>query len=252
MPFRPLVLCYHAVTERWQDPLAVPPSAFERQLRLLLRARLEPVDIDGVLANRRRTFHVTFDDAYRSVAPVVPLLERLGVPVTIFACTDLAQRGDAMAVPELDGRAGPHPEELLTMRWEALAELAGRGVEIGSHTASHPHLPALSDDELRRELAGSRERVEARLGRPCRFLSYPFGEEDARVQAAAKAAGYVAAFTLRGDFGSPPPHALPRVDIYRADGPARFALKASPVGPVALTGLRRLRRRSAGLAARRA
>jgi peptidoglycan/xylan/chitin deacetylase (PgdA/CDA1 family) len=239
--FRPLVLCYHAVTDRWDDQLAIPPRVLERQLRLLLAARLEPVAMQDVLRNRRRTFHVSFDDAYRSVAAVVPVLERLGIPVTIFVCTDLALDGGPMAVPELRGRAGEHPDELLTMRWGTLAELGARGVEVGSHTASHPHLRALDDAELRRELADSRQRVEAEIGRPCRFLSYPFGEEDARVQAAARAAGYTAAFTLRGDFRDPPRHALPRVDVYRADGRARFALKASPVGPAALTVLRRLR-----------
>lgn len=241
VPFRPLVLCYHAVTDAWQDPLAVSPPAFERQLRLLLRAGLRPVSGDGVLANRRRTFHVTFDDAYRSVAAVVPVMERLGTPATVFVCTDLAADGAALAVPELRGRAGRHPEALLTLPWAALAELAERGVEIGSHSASHPHLPTLSDAALRRELATSREVIESELHRPCRLLSYPYGEEDARVQAAARNAGYAAAFTLRGDFRSPARHALPRVDVYRRDHLVRFGLKASPVGPTVLTGLRRAR-----------
>jgi peptidoglycan/xylan/chitin deacetylase (PgdA/CDA1 family) len=245
MAFRPVVLCYHAVTDRWDDQLAVSPQDLERQLRLLLAARLRPVTAEDVLRNRRRTFHVTFDDAYRSVAPVVPVLERLGVPVTIFVCTDLARVGGPMAVPELKGHAGKHPEELCTMDWDALADLAARGVEIGSHTASHPHLPVLSDAELRRELADSRQEIEARLQRRCRFLSYPFGEEDARVRSAAKEAGYTAAYVLRGDFHAPSPLALPRVDVYRADGPARFAVKASPLGPAALTALRRVRARRA-------
>lgn len=243
MAFGPVVLCYHAVTERWDDALAISPDTLERQLRLLLAARYRPIRAEDVLRNRRRTFHVTFDDAYRSVAEVMPVLERLSIPATIFVCTDLARSGSPMAVPELRGRANEYPEELCTMDWDALAALSSRGVEIGSHTVSHPHLPALSDAELERELSESREQIEARLGRPCEFLSYPFGEEDARVRAAAKAAGYTAAYGLRGDFRSPSPLALPRVDIYRADGVARFALKASPLGPPALTALRRSRAR---------
>jgi peptidoglycan/xylan/chitin deacetylase (PgdA/CDA1 family) len=83
------------------------------------------------------------------------------------------------------------------MPWATLPELASRGVEIGSHSVSHPHLPQLTDAELRRELVDSREQIEAEVGRPCRFLAYPYGDDDARVHAAARNAGYRAAYTLR-------------------------------------------------------
>jgi peptidoglycan/xylan/chitin deacetylase (PgdA/CDA1 family) len=245
MSFRPLVLCYHAVSDRWTDPLAVGPAVFEKQLRLLLRAGLRPVDAGGVLAGRRRTLHVTFDDAYRNVASAVPILERLRVHATVFACSGYARDGRILDVPELRDRRGRHPEELETMAWDALRELAARGVEIGSHTVSHAHLPQLSDEELARELAESRQHIEAELGRPCRFLSYPYGEDDARVHAAARAAGYTGAYTLRRKGADVNVHALPRVDVYRPDGTARFLVKASPLYGPATSLLDCLRRRRA-------
>ena len=64
------------------------------------------------------------------------------------------------------------------MTWDELRALAERGVEIGSHTLTHPHLPLLSDEELLRELGDSREQFEAELNRPCRYLAYPYGEND--------------------------------------------------------------------------
>jgi peptidoglycan/xylan/chitin deacetylase (PgdA/CDA1 family) len=229
VPFRPLVLCYHAVSEGWDDPLSIAPATLERQLRAVLRAGFEPVSADGVLGNRRRTFHVTFDDAYTSVEDALPVLDRLGVRATVFACSAYAADGAPLLIPELRERTAGRPEVLATMPWPQLRELAAHGVEIGSHTISHAHLPRLSDAELARELRESRERLEDELGRPCRYLAYPFGEDDGRVHAAARDAGYSAAYTLSGPARPIDLHALPRVDVYRGDGNARFAAKISPL-----------------------
>jgi peptidoglycan/xylan/chitin deacetylase (PgdA/CDA1 family) len=128
------------------------------------------------------------------------------------------------------------------MAFPQLRELAARGVEIGSHTVTHAHLPQLSDAKLRREMRESRERLEDELGRPCRYLAYPFGEDDARVHAAARDAGYSAAYTLSGPRRPVDLHALPRVDVYRADGRARFAAKVSPLHGPLQAALARARR----------
>jgi peptidoglycan/xylan/chitin deacetylase (PgdA/CDA1 family) len=101
------------------------------------------------------------------------------------------------------------------------------GVEIGSHTVSHPHLTRLSDAELQRELGESKQRLEDELAAPCRFLAYPYGEHDERVRAAARAAGYAGAFALRAGDGDT--FAIPRIDLYRSDGRRRVALKTSAV-----------------------
>lgn len=221
----PLVLCYHAVSETWQHRLSIPAPAVERQVRQLLARRFRPARAADVAGGRGRLLHVTFDDAYRSVANALPALERLGVPVTVFACSGLV--GRPVAIPELAAEAAASPAELATMDWDELAALAERDVEIGSHTVSHPHLPQLDDSELRRELVDSRVELEDRLGRPCRYLAYPFGHEDERVQGAAQAAGYDAAFALPGDESRPNRFALARVGVYPRDGTLRLALKTT-------------------------
>jgi peptidoglycan/xylan/chitin deacetylase (PgdA/CDA1 family) len=227
---RPLVLCYHAVSARWEDPLAVPLDALERQLRGLLARRYRPVGPAEAVTGSGRLMHVTFDDAFRSVATAVPALRRLGVPATVFACPGFADGDGIFNIPELAPLLPEHAEHLSTMNWAQLRELVESGVEVGSHTVTHPHLTKLADAELQRELQESRERLEDELGARCRFLAYPFGEEDARVRAVARSSGYDAAFALPGNQASADPYAVPRVGIWRKDGSLRAALKTSAAG----------------------
>jgi peptidoglycan/xylan/chitin deacetylase (PgdA/CDA1 family) len=203
---RSLVLCYHAVSPTWEHRLCIHPDLLLRQVRAL---------------SRFWKVHVTFDDAFRSAATVFPALERLGVSVQIFVCTRFALVGAPLTIPEL---AGDDPHELATMDWDELREHAARGIGVGSHTVSHARLPTLSGDELRRELNESKEEVEERLRRSCDDLAYPYGEHDARVRAAARAAGYGRAHALRGLRSDA--HATPRLDLYRRHSVPRTLLLA--------------------------
>ena len=221
---RPLVLCYHAVSGAWPDELAIPPAVLLVQVRRLLGKGVRPGTAEDVLAGRP-ALHVTFDDAYRNIGSVLDDLTRLGVPVTIFACSAFAEDARPFVVPELTERVRGFEDEVRTMAWDEIRDWTSKGVEFGSHTVSHPHLTRLGDSELEAELATSKERLEAELGRPCRFLAYPYGEHDARVRRAARSAGYEGAFALRADDGDP--FAIPRVDLYRSDGRLRVALKTS-------------------------
>lgn len=239
---KPLVLCYHSVSDEWSHALAVTRSSFERQLSSLLRRRYRPLGAERVLDGPRRTFHVTFDDAYADLlANGIPVLERLRIPATVFAATTFADEGLPLAVPELAEEARANPERLRTMNWDELGELAQRGFTIGSHTLTHAHLTSLSDGELDRELRDSRARVESRLGRPCTLFAYPYGEHDARVQAAARRAGYGAAFGLGQGVSRDNRYALPRADLYRRDSLFRATLKTSFVKPYGSALLARLR-----------
>jgi peptidoglycan/xylan/chitin deacetylase (PgdA/CDA1 family) len=223
----PLVLCYHAITDGWNHALALPPDAFEQQLENFLRRGFRPATAADVLDGTGRPLHVTFDDAFVSVERAVPVLERLGIPATVFACPGFADEGRPLDVRELAADADALPKELATMRWDGLGELIERGLEVGSHTVSHVHLTSLGEYELRCELGESRSRLEDGLRRPCRFLAYPYGEHDERVRRAARAAGYEAAFALPGRPRPRDRYAVPRVGIWRGDGPLRVALKTS-------------------------
>jgi peptidoglycan/xylan/chitin deacetylase (PgdA/CDA1 family) len=107
------------------------------------------------------------------------------------------------------------------MSWDEIRRLAGDGlVTIGAHSIDHFALSGLCRDELARQVAGSKARVEEEIGRPCRHFSYPFGNSDAvgpREIAQAAAAGFSTAVTTRRgvvfDHHRVRPLALPRIAL---------------------------------------
>jgi peptidoglycan/xylan/chitin deacetylase (PgdA/CDA1 family) len=211
---------YHAVSDVLDDPLAVRVSDFDRQLSDLVEAGYHGATARQILERPGdgRLLHVTFDDAYASVRNALPTLRRLGVPATIFVCTDYAEDGRPLAIPELD-RVDAR-DELRTLTWDELRELADDElIDVGSHTKTHVHLPQAGDSELHEELGESRHAIEDHLGRPSPFIAYPFGEEDARVREATRRAGYLAAFGAPGTSLRLDQYSLPRTGLWR-DEPA--------------------------------
>jgi peptidoglycan/xylan/chitin deacetylase (PgdA/CDA1 family) len=228
-----LVLCYHAISDTWPAPLALPADALEEQLGTLVARGYRGTTFTRALTEppEGRTLAVTFDDAYRStIERALPVLSRLGLTATVFVPTNFVGAARPMSWPGIDQwLGGPHEPELACMDLDELRVLAETGWEIGSHTRSHPRLPELSPEQLAAELAGSRARLEELLGTPCRSLAYPYGVTSRAVSQATERAGYAAAGALQ-------PYQLrygrftwPRAGIYRGDSARRFALKVSPL-----------------------
>jgi peptidoglycan/xylan/chitin deacetylase (PgdA/CDA1 family) len=249
-----LILCYHAVSDDWASPLAVTRRMLERQLGSLVKRGYRGVTFEQVVSGQceHRAVAVTFDDAYRStLTRAAPVLASFGLPGTVFVPTDYVERSEPMCWAGLDGwRDTPYAEELICLTWDELAALRDAGWEIGSHTRSHPRLSRLADGRLREELSESRRALVDRFGQ-CTSLALPYGDGDARVVAAATAAGYdaIAGLPRPGASGA---SGSPRVGVYRADGMLRFRLKvaratrrvgASALGrPLATVAARRGRR----------
>ena len=224
--FRPLVLMYHAVSDEWDDPLAVRLGELEQQLRRLVDRGFRGATAAEVVrgARNRRLLHVTFDDGFRSVENAVPVLEQLELPATIFACSDLAGEGLPLRVSELEH--GTSLEERLTLTWDRFRELTKSGlVAVGSHTQSHAHLTRLPDEDLARELQGSKEAIEAELQQPCEVIAYPYGEHDPRVRQAAAAAGYAAGFAAPGRSLRFDVLQIPRTGLWRSESSRRWEAK---------------------------
>ncbi len=83
------------------------------------------------------------------------------------------------------------------MDWNQILKLQAQGIEFGSHTINHRHLPALSPAEAATELLQSRLTLEQRLERPVRSLAYPFGQYEPWLQHLVGACGYLDAVTTR-------------------------------------------------------
>ena len=228
-----LVLCYHALSPDWPAALSMPPDAFERQLTHLKDRGYVGATVTRGLSDppAERVVVVTFDDAYRSVLELArPILDRLGLPATVYVPTVWPGREEPMRWPGVDRwLGGPHEHEMRCMGWDDLRGLADAGWEIGSHTRTHPRLPELDDAPLDDELAGSRADCEERMARPCESIAYPYGAVDERVVEAAGRAGYRYAVTLPRALHDPRPLHWPRVGLYNADAAWQWRLKVSPV-----------------------
>jgi peptidoglycan/xylan/chitin deacetylase (PgdA/CDA1 family) len=237
-----IVLCYHSVSPTWEAELSTTPERFERQIAQLTARGYRGATFTEAVSSpsRGRTAVITFDDAYRSVLELArPILDRFGLPATVFAPTDSVDTDELPCWPGVDHwLGGPHERELTPMSWAELRSLAEAGWEIGSHTCSHPHLTLLDDDALEDELARSKASCEHHLAGPCTSLAYPYGDVDARVVAAAARVGYSAAAALPRRLHSRDVLEWPRVGVYRVDDDLRFRLKVSPA-------IRRLRRSEA-------
>lgn len=191
-----LVLLYHRVAASTADPwsLCVHPDRFAEHMDVLARSgRVVPLAdlVAAVTAGRRRTrsIVVTFDDGYADFASAaLPVLERAGLPVTLFATTgqlddaaefwwDVLDRyllGAAALPPRLDVRVAGrrHVWETALVerdalhravhrvlgranaaaRAEALARLRG---SIRGTPARTPAQRSLTAEELRRVAASS-------------------------------------------------------------------------------------------------
>ena len=91
------------------------------------------------------------------------------------------------------------PAEFFPLTWEQVREMDSNGIEIGSHTVTHPILTKIRGERLRYELRESRSRLESELGRSVELLGYPNGNHDLEVQQEAARAGYKCAVTA--DYG---------------------------------------------------
>jgi peptidoglycan/xylan/chitin deacetylase (PgdA/CDA1 family) len=100
------------------------------------------------------------------------------------------------ALTDASGGVRP-PEFARTMTFEELAELAGDGHEIGSHSMTHCMMPECDDRALNYELAESRRMLQERLKQPIESFCYPNGDSDARTAYAVAKAGYLRAVTTR-------------------------------------------------------
>lgn len=220
--YRMPILMYHSIdySDAKKNKLIVSPEAFEMQIRYLTENGYRVVALDKAVSymeKRRRapakTVAITFDDGYDdNYKYVYPILKKYNVPATIFVPTDSIGK-----------------EGFLT--WPQIHEMSDSGlVDIESHTKSHQFLTGCSDAQLKDELEGSKAVLEKKLKKSVKFLCYPMGNFDERVKAAARLAGYKAAFATK------PRTLFPTYDLYEikrvrisptSDTPFVFSVKLS-------------------------
>lgn len=176
-----LVLCYHGIRAEQKD-------RFEWQIK-----RLKTKLIKRSNATTGTCICITFDDAFDNLLNnALPVLEYYHIPATIFAVA-----GNLGETPHWKMPPG-HPESNeKTMTADQLISLSKNPlIKIGSHTLTHPDLTAISYDQVRIELADSKQKLEMLLGYSVEDLALPHGAYNQAVLTMALDAGYKRIYTL--------------------------------------------------------
>lgn len=227
------VLCYHRVGGPLELGVTrVGRRAFGRHIRNLRRdgwrsiSLAEAARIEGGPVPPKSLL-LTFDDGYASLERfALPAMRDAGFRATLFVVTDFVGRDNAWDLPYAGRQA--------LLGWDALARWQGKGIDIGSHTATHARLDWLSDEAALDELQRSREVLVERLGPEAGIaVAYPFGRADDRICSLASQAGYAIGFGLPAA-GKRNGLCLPRTPVYGWEvGAMPFGLSEGVFGAAA-------------------
>lgn len=218
------ILMYHHITDLPDDAsagqreYAVSPARFEEQLRYLTEHGYESVSLYDVIRYLQgegtlpaKAVAITFDDGYRDNAGVaLPLLQKYGFTATFFI--------------------NPQPiedEYPAYMTWAQVEHISRSGMDVESHSYSHPVLTRLSVEELLQEVQKAGDAIERHTGRRPRLFSYPYGRYNRQVIDILRGEGYIGAVTLRSGTvqASPSVFDLARVWVRYDDTLESFAAK---------------------------
>lgn len=169
--------------------LWVDEGSFARQMESLRMRECNCVTLHDVVASLSgrwrlppRWVCITFDDGWRDAAlRALPALTRHGLRATFFMVTSRIRS---------HAPTGAWDEAMSIDEMRALREA---GMEIGSHSHTHPRLTRLDPAVLRTEVAGSRELLGDVLGKRPDWFCYPYGNFSRAVAAAVREAGYAGA-----------------------------------------------------------
>jgi peptidoglycan/xylan/chitin deacetylase (PgdA/CDA1 family) len=190
------VLTYHAVVERPEDLDRWPAGArryvftadeFARHLDYLVAGKFETLALadlvrwlDGERELPERPVVLSFDDGHASNATrVTPALAERGQRGTFFITAGRIGRDESF------------------VNWDQLLAMDEAGMEIGSHTLTHPFPSALKPQTLAHELRESKRILEDGLGTSVDYVSSPSGYDSRHFARLAREAGYRAALQGR-------------------------------------------------------
>ncbi|MBI5580493.1 MAG: polysaccharide deacetylase family protein [Deltaproteobacteria bacterium] len=189
------ILTYHRFSDDCQSPLCTPTAAFKQQMRYLKENgyhALTPEELLAFLEYRqplpKQSVLITIDDGYRSVYDIAyPILRENGFTATLFIYTELID-------------VAP-----IALTWNQLMEMKQGGFAIGSHTITHSDLTLPREGEskadyaarVEKELTGSKQIIDRRLGQDTWMLAYPYGNYDQKIVAASKQTGYKLAMSVK-------------------------------------------------------
>lgn len=219
---------YHNIDDCCSDRYIVSPRKFENQLKLIKALKYQSMtlsEIGDAIANKKLchpTVMLTFDDGYEDNYKIaLPLLKKYGMKATIFAAAGLVGNYN-------DWDRDKRKRQFRHMGWDELREWSHQGMEVGSHTMSHPRLSKItSEQNLEKEIFGSKKILEEKLQQSIHSFGYPYGDFDERVKKMVQRAGYLAAVSTKS--GTPKDDSdmfsLPRYEVPAHCNIANFACR---------------------------
>jgi peptidoglycan/xylan/chitin deacetylase (PgdA/CDA1 family) len=201
-----VIFGYHRFVNTVKRPdTEITPQLFEQQMTELKNKNITVIPMQDFLAWRRgekaipaKSAIITFDDGWKSQYEVAwPILKKFNYPVTLFIYTEGIRPG--------------HFSGGESMSWEMLAEMRDAGVDIQGHSATHSDLrrpydkiakkklnPEEYEQWLNKELVGSKEMIEQKLGVKVNCFAVPYGFHNDHIRDICMKAGYEAMFTVYG------------------------------------------------------
>jgi peptidoglycan/xylan/chitin deacetylase (PgdA/CDA1 family) len=187
------ILMYHSIADSGAPRFArfvVRPADFAAQMDHLAAAGYQPVtalefartrDAGDLIA---RPVVLTFDDAFSDFeAVVMPILAAHRFPATLYVPTAYVGRTASWLRD-----CGEDQRPILS--WPALRDVLAAGIEVASHSHTHPQLDRVPPPVVREEVRRSRELLEDNLGCPIHGFAYPFGYWQRHVRSSVDAAAY--------------------------------------------------------------
>ena len=209
---------YHRIAhDRSERRYTVLAGNFEQQLVFLRDHDYQVITLDAVVdaldgrtSLPEKSIVLTFDDGFRdTVEYACPILRRFGYSATFFLISGLMGRSN-----EWMQREGHKSSPLID--WSDARNLFAEGFVVGSHSVSHPSLPAVDLPAARREIEGSKQTLEQQLSVPIKYFAYPYGRFNHSIQEVVREVGYVAACSTQAGFNGPTAErfALRRLDVF--------------------------------------
>ena len=170
------IITFHSI-DKTGSVLSYPPKSFANLLEALGKSGIPVVDLDELLApDTEKGLTITFDDGIQTVfTTALPILRDYDVPAHLFLTTAVAGKdnqwpGQAVTAPDFN-----------MLSWEQIGQLHDAGVNIESHTHSHPDLRTLSQYETEQECEQADGLIETRVGRRPQYFAYPYGYKNAGI-----------------------------------------------------------------------
>ncbi len=213
------ILVYHLVLPEDREIFAEQLKFITDHFRILPLAEIL-ANAGSSNGNKEFSLAFTFDDGFRILmGDCLEFLEKYKIKATFFVSAGFIGLGPAPEkTARFSQRAHHYALPLEPMRPEDLQKLAQLGHEIGSHGVSHISLQSFSQDQARRELTGSREKIAKWTGILPAGFAYPYGHTRSVLGNPpewVQQAGYEYAATLRRGAVQPDadPYLLPREHV---------------------------------------